>query len=163
MTYSYHKMDLVAEQVMSSVAAYGIFRRGWGVGGAGGEQVGGSGRWRRGQRGVRDGGRAADSLGFASTVREIGGAGPSGFVACPTHARTTWCLSRWERGCASWSLGPLWGKPADKQEKVCAATGADARSVALFQIGGIRGRLGLRHCRRTVAQKQQTGAGHKPK
>jgi hypothetical protein len=60
---------------------------------------------------------------------------------------------------ASWSLGSLWGKPADKQEKVCAATGADARSVALFRIGGIRGRLGLRHCRRTVAQKQQTGAG----
>jgi hypothetical protein len=40
---------------------------------------------------------------------------------------------------ASWSLGSLWGKPADKQEKVCAATGADARSVALFRIGGIGG------------------------
>ena len=35
-------------------------------------------------------GARPNSLGFASTGREIGGAGPSGFVACPTHARTTW-------------------------------------------------------------------------
>src|ERR1700677_3324939 len=73
---------------------------GWGVGGAGEQQVGSPGRRRRGQRGVRDGGRAADSLGFGSSGREIGGGGPSGFVACPTHARTTWCLSRGERGLA---------------------------------------------------------------
>ena len=44
----------------------------------------------------------------------------------------------------SWSLGPLRGKPADKQEKACAAAGADVRiGPALFWIGGFHAHLGL--------------------
>ena len=44
--------------------------------------------------GVRDGGRVGESLRFALTSRKIGGDEANVFVACPTHARTTWSLSR---------------------------------------------------------------------
>src|ERR1700733_8534954 len=57
------------------------------------------GRRRRCHCGVREGGRAADGLRFALTSRKIGGVGPNVFVACRTHARTTWSVSR-ERGLA---------------------------------------------------------------
>src|ERR1700720_1054341 len=63
--------------------------------------------------GVRDGGRVGESLRFALTSRKIGGDDANVFVACPTHARTTWSLSR-EIGFAGHALSPLRGEPADK-------------------------------------------------
>ena len=70
------------------------------------------------------------------------------------------CLGRRIRG--SWSLGPLRGNLADKQEKTRAAARAETRSVRLFRvggrIGGFRVHLGVSRRRLTVEPKQQTGA-----
>src|SRR5271170_7835425 len=63
----------------------------------------------------------------------------------------------------SWSLGPLRGNSADKQEKAFAAARTDPRTVRLFRvggrIGGFRAHWGLSRCRLRVEPKQQARAG----
>ena len=58
----------------------------------------------------------------------------------------------------SWSLGPLRGNSADKQEKAFAAARTDARTIRLFRvggrIGGFRAHWGLSRCRLRVEAKQ---------
>ena len=68
-----------------------------------------------------------------------------------------------ERIRASWSLCPLRGELANKQEKAFAAAGTDPRTVRRFRvgrrIGGVRAHLGWWRRALPVEQKQLTRTG----
>ncbi len=77
-----NSVGLNASGTAGSASAYGIFSWDRGLEDGCDGQVEAAGRCLRRHFGGWRGSRAGDNLRFAFGIREIGGAGPKGFVAC---------------------------------------------------------------------------------
>jgi len=152
-----NSVGLNAVEAEGSASAYGIFSRDWRLGVGGGNKASlrtapslplrRSRGWARGRRPSFRAHKPEDWRRRAKCVRGM----PD---ACKDNLERV----SGEGVGGSWSLGPLRGNSADKQEKAFAAAGTDPRTVRLFRvggrIGGFRAHWGLSRCRLRVEPKQ---------
>jgi hypothetical protein len=148
-----NSVGLNAVGAAGSAAAYGLFRWDWRLGRGGGEQVEACGRRRGRHCGVRDGGCVRQPS-FRAHKPEDWRRRAKCVRGMPDACKDDLELVSGEGVGGSWSLGPLRGNLADKQEKAFAAARTDPRTIRLFRVGGFRAHWGLSRCRLRVEAKQ---------